>query len=77
MCGKPHPQANGKMMIAKRACMGGKTEPCRMSDFGHGQKCLSCGTRVRDDQVDSKFFGFSAGCAKATAAVPADLPASS
>ncbi len=57
--------------------MGGKTEPCRMSDFGHGQKCLSCGTRVRDDQVDSKFFGFSAGCAKATAAVPADLPASS
>lgn len=64
-------------MIEKRACMGGKTEPCRMSDFGHGQKCLSCGTRVCDDQVNSKFFGFAAGCTSATAKVQADLPASS
>ena len=64
-------------MIERRACMGGNTEPCRMADFGHGQKCLSCGTRVRDDQVDSKFFGFVAGCTKATTATSADLPASS
>jgi hypothetical protein len=64
-------------MTEKRACMGGKTEPCRMSDSGHGQKCLSCGTRVRDDQVNSTFFGFAAGCLKATAAVPTVVPSSS
>ena len=63
-------------MTEKRACLGGKTEPCRMSDMGHGQKCASCGTEVRDDLVNHGFFGFAAGCPKVTAHAPPELPAS-
>lgn len=62
-------------MIEQRACRGGGTEPCRLIDKGHAQKCLSCGTRVRDDLVDHKFFGFAAGCPKAASSASGKLPA--
>jgi hypothetical protein len=61
-------------MTEQRACKGGRTEPCRLIDMGHAQKCLGCGTRVRDDLIDHKFFGFAAGCPKATRSTSAKLP---
>ncbi len=61
-------------MIEKRACLGGKTQPCRLSDLGQAQACMSCGTRVRDDLVDHRFFGFAAGCSKSAAPPRADGP---
>lgn len=62
-------------MIEQRACRGGETEPCRLIDMGHAQKCLSCGSRVRDDLVDHKFFGFAAGCPKAVGTSSSKLAA--
>lgn len=40
-------------------------------DKGQAQKCVICGTRVRDDLVDHKFFGFAAGCPKAASSASA------
>ena len=44
------------------------TESCRMSDLAHGQRCRACNTRVREDLVDHKFFGFEASCVRKDAA---------
>lgn len=63
-------------MTEKRACLGGKTKPCRFSDLGHAQACLSCGTRIRDDLVDHPFFGFATSCPMSVAPPPADAPSS-
>lgn len=62
-------------MIEQRACKGGETEPCRLIDMGRAQKCLICGSRVRDDLVDHKFFGFAAGCPRAVGSTSAKVPA--
>lgn len=62
-------------MIEQRACKGGETEPCLLIGMEHAQKCLSCGSRVRDDLVDHKFFGFAAGCPKAIGATSTKLSA--
>ncbi|MGF6440366.1 hypothetical protein QF002_001175 [Paraburkholderia youngii] len=56
------PSGDTKQMSENRACMGATTESCRMSDLGHAQRCRSCGTRVVDELVHHKFFGFEAAC---------------
>jgi hypothetical protein len=54
-------------MSEQRACRGAETRACRLSDMGHAQECRSCGARVRDDLVEHSFFGFAAGCQRASA----------
>ena len=53
-------------MSEQRACRGAETRACRLSDMGHAQECSSCGMRVRDDLVQHSFFGFAAGCRRAS-----------
>lgn len=58
----------------KRACRGAATVSCRMSTE-HAQRCRHCGTKVRDDMVDHRFFGFAAGCDQAERRSPTDTEA--
>ena len=45
----------------RRACQGAQTVDSRHGPE-HGQRCLECGTWVRDDMTGHPFFGFRAGC---------------
>lgn len=47
-----------------------------MSDMGHGQKCIGCGTQVRDDVVNHGVFSFAVGCPNAAARKLTASPAS-
>lgn len=48
-------------MSENRACKGGLTISCCIGSE-HAQKCVHCHTKVRDDMVNHRFFGFAAGC---------------
>lgn len=48
----------GGVMEHRRACDGAETVPVR-SGPEYGQRCVECGSWVRDDMVDHPLFGWS------------------